>query len=100
MKIIQSSDIPHEERMLYVNAVYSNIISQMKTIAMVCQKNGVKLADVANAETVRQLSDSGITSSNWTHELGRKLQALWTEPEVKKMYLERGKTYQINDGAG
>src|SRR4051794_29519950 len=100
MKIIQSSDIPQEERMLYVNAVYSNIISQMKTIAMVCQKNGVKLADEANTETVRQLSDSGITSSNWTHDLGRKLQALWNEPEVKKLYTYRGKTYQLNDGAG
>ncbi len=99
MKIIQSNVIPEEERLLYVNSVYSNIISQMKTMAQVFQKSGGKFENAANEDTMRSLADSGITSSNWTAELGHRLQALWAEPAIKLLYQQRGKAYQLNDGA-
>ncbi|EGG21406.1 G-protein subunit alpha 5 [Cavenderia fasciculata] len=88
-----------EERLEYRYIIYGNCISQMKVLVMHAIKTELKPANPENEERFDRISKITPGGNSWSLEVANDIKALWDDENIKKVYEQRDKSFQLNDSA-
>lgn len=99
LKIIQDNGgFSREEQLNYKNLVYINCISQMRCMveaAIALQQPFEKQESLEHAQALIKMT----RETQWSPDMGKRIQALWADKGIQTLFERRGKEYQLNDTA-
>ncbi|GAM20275.1 hypothetical protein SAMD00019534_034500 [Acytostelium subglobosum LB1] len=99
MKIIQEDGgFTTEERLEYRYIIYGNCISQMKVLVMYAIKAEIRPSQ-GNEESFDRISKITPGGNSWSNDVATDIKALWTDPNIQKVYQMRDRNFQLNDSA-
>ncbi|KAI8070401.1 guanine nucleotide-binding protein subunit alpha [Gongronella butleri] len=100
MKLIHDEGFSQDERVAYIDIIYSNTIQSMRVILEAMEYLDIPLADAQNAvheQTIAALPNQ-ITSDLLNSQVVRAIKALWTDAGIQATFA-RSNEYQLNDSA-